>query len=195
MTMKKGKIFILSGPSGSGKTTLHERLLLSRRLKGKLVKSISVTTRPKRRGEKQGRDYYFISQKEFLEKRKKRLLLEWQKVFDNFYGTPRKAVNKLLKKGKSVLLCIDVKGAAVVAEKCPQAVKIFVEVPSMDELKRRLKKRGSESPESLSLRLKIAEKEMKEAKKYHYVIVNDMICKAVSELERIILRELDAESE
>ena len=129
--MRKGKIIIISGPSGSGKTTLHKKLLLSRRLKRKLVKSVSVTTRPKRPLEKHGRDYLFISKKDFFKKRRAGYFLESKKVFDRYYGTPRKAVDKILKKGKNVLLCIDVKGAKTVFIKRPKAVKIFIKAPSI----------------------------------------------------------------
>src|SRR5881392_3567491 len=108
--MAKGKIIIISGPSGSGKTTLHKMLLESTKLKEKLVKSISVTTRPMRGGEKEGRDYIFVSVLKFQYKIKAGHFLEWQKVFDNYYGTPKKNVRDLLKAGKNVLLCIDVKG-------------------------------------------------------------------------------------
>jgi guanylate kinase len=104
--MAKGRIVIISGPSGSGKTTLHKMLLESPLLRGKLVKSISATTRPNRPGEKNGRDYLFISVKMFLYKINAGQFLEWQKVFDNYYGTPKKAAKELLSTGKHVLLCI-----------------------------------------------------------------------------------------
>src|SRR3989338_6159784 len=109
--MSKGRIIIISGPSGSGKTTLHQRLLLSRRLKKKLVKSVSVTTRPKGPGEKHGCDYLFVSQETFRRRKKTGYFLEFKKFFGNYYGTTQKAVDRALKSGKNVLLCIDVKGA------------------------------------------------------------------------------------
>src|SRR5689334_16611038 len=112
--MSSGRIIIISGPSGSGKTTLHKKLLASRRLKGKVVKSISATTRPRREGEIDGRDYIFLNQDDFVKKQKTGYFLESQKVFDYYYGTPAQNVEALLKKGKYVLLCIDVKGAKVV---------------------------------------------------------------------------------
>ena len=122
----RGKIFILSGPSGSGKTTLHNKLLKSRRLKGKLIKSISMTTRPRRSGEVNGRDYFFTSKKKFFEKRSAGHFLEWKKVFDNYYGTPKRNVERTLKTGKSILLCIDVKGANAVRRRKKGAIGIFV---------------------------------------------------------------------
>jgi len=189
--MKKGRIIIISGPSGSGKTTLNRKLLQSKRLKKKLVKSISVTTRLARLGEKNGRDYLFVSRKLFLFKKRAGHFLEWQKVFDNYYGTPRKAVEQLIKSGKSVLLCIDVKGARTVSRKCPDAIKIFIMPPSLVILNERLAKRGTETPTSLSLRLAIAQREMKEASQYQYVLVNDQLTIASNRLESIILSELN----
>ena len=102
--MKIGRIIIISGPSGSGKTTLYKKLLASRKLKDKVVKSISVTTRSRRSGEVDGRDYIFLKSEEFLQKREKGYFLESQKVFDSYYGTPAENVKKLLQAGKYVLL-------------------------------------------------------------------------------------------
>ena len=184
--MLNGKIFILSGPSGSGKTTLHKMLLASKRLAGMLVKSVSITTRQRRRGEILGCDYFFLTQKQFLLKIKKNQFLEWQKVFDNYYGTPKDYVQKLLKKGKNILLCIDVKGAEVVRSKEPNTVAIFIKVPSFTILKKRLLARGSDSPESIKVRLMTARQEMLEAKKYDYVVINDDLKKALKELESIV---------
>src|SRR3990167_10236337 len=152
--MPKGKIIIISGPSGSGKTTLQKELLAGKKFRARLMKSISATTRPRRSGEKNGRDYLFLTRKQFLDKIRKGYFLEWQKVFDHYYGTPGNYVERLLKKDKNVLLCIDVKGAAVVRRACPEAVTVFIKAPSLSILKKRLKARGSESAEDLRLRLK-----------------------------------------
>lgn len=191
--MSRGRVVIISGPSGSGKTTLHQKLLLSRLFKGKLVKSISATTRPKRLGEKNGRDYLFISRKDFLAKRRAGYFLEWQKVFENYYGTPQKNVNALLERGKHVLLCIDVKGAKVVRRKCPDAVTVFIKAPSWPALKKRLKSRNSENRNELQLRLRIAKQEMQEAEKYKYVVVNDVLSLALKKLKSIIAEEIRKE--
>lgn len=191
--MNKGKIFILSGPSGSGKTTLLKKLLDSKKFKNLLVKSVSVTTRDKRPCEVHGRDYFFISRKSFEDKIEKGQLLEWQKVFDsNYYGTPAQQVYRLLKKGISVLLCIDVKGAAIVREKDPLSISIFIKVPSVAVLRKRLSARGTESADSLNLRLNIAKEELLEIKNYKYVVINDNLKKALRELEKIILKEIAA---
>ena len=188
--MKKGKIFILSGPSGSGKTTLYKKLLASRKLAGRLVKSISMTTRSRRPGEKHGRDYLFVDEQAFLKMKKAGQFLESQKVFDNFYGTPKKFVEKLLAQGKHVLLAIDVKGAKVVSRKIPKAYRIFIKAPSWNDLKQRLQGRGSEHKDSVQLRLKTARRELKEAKNYDRVIVNDRLTHAFKELEAVVLAQI-----
>ena len=187
---QKGKIFVLSGPSGSGKTTLHERLLSNKNVKNKLVKTISATTRTRRKGERHGKDYLFFTEKQFLHRIRIGYFLEWQKVFDDYYGTPRKPVEQLLEKGKNVLLCIDVKGARVVFRQFKEAVGIFVKTPSFAVLKKRLQKRASENKKTLQKRLDVAKRELKEAKRYRYVVVNDILTKAIKKLETIILKEL-----
>jgi len=187
---RKARIVIISGPSGCGKTTLHKALLLSPLLKGKLVKSISATTRDKRQGERPGRDYLFLSTKTFEERIKKDYFLEWEKVFEHYYGTPKKQALNLLKKGINVLLCIDVKGAKTVAREFPQALKIFIKAPSMKVLAARLQARGSESKESLELRLKVARRELKEARVYDHVVINADLNKALGMLQQIVYEEL-----
>lgn len=188
--MARGRIVIISGPSGSGKTTLHKMLLESPLLRGKLVKSISATTRPSRPDEKNGRDYLFISVKMFLYKINAGQFLEWQKVFDNYYGTPKKAVKELLSTGKHVLLCIDVKGAKVVHDIFPDALSVFIKTPSVAVLKERLETRAQDSRESTTLRLKIAQKELMEAKHYNFQIVNDRLDVAYRQLESIVVGAL-----
>ncbi len=185
-----GKIFIISGPSGSGKTTLYQKLLADRDLRGRIAKTISVTTRPMRAGEKNGRDYFFVSLKMFLYKRKADHFLESQKVFDNYYGTPQEQVYDLLRAGKNVLLCIDVRGARIVCQKFPEAVRIFVKTSSLEALKKRLEYRGSEDSGKIRQRLKTARQELKEVKWYRYVVVNDDLNKAYQELKQIMLKEL-----
>jgi len=190
----KGAIVIISGPSGCGKTTLHKALLVNPLLKGKLVKSISATTRDKRPGERSGRDYLFLSTKMFEERIKKGYFLEWEKVFDHYYGTPKKQALNLLKKGINVLLCIDVKGARTVSQEFPKSLKIFIKTPTLKVLEKRLKARGSESIESLKLRLKVAREELEEAKYYDYVVINDDLNKALGKLQQIVCEELQATS-
>ena len=188
----KARIVIISGPSGSGKTTLHKRLLEAPTLKGKLVKSISATTRPKRPGEKNGRDYLFLTTKMFEHKVRQGHFLEWQKVFGNYYGTPRRQAEALLNKGVNVLLCIDVKGARVVCGEFPRALKIFIKTPSMKVLRERLTRRASENDETLEARLKVAREEVKESKYYDHIVVNGHLDHAARKLESIVRRELGA---
>ena len=189
--MGRGKIVIISGPSGSGKTTLYKKLLASKKVKGNLVKSISVTSRPMRKGEKEGRDYFFVSLKMFLHKKRKRHFLESEKVFDNYYGTPYKNVRELLGAGKNVLLCIDVKGTKTVCQKISNVVTIFVKAPSIQTLKFRLNKRGSENGDVVRLRLAAARKEMREAIHYRHTIINDNLRTAYRQLEAIVCAELN----
>ena len=187
-----GRIVIVSGPSGSGKTTLHKMLLASPKLKDRLVKSISATTRLPRAGERDGKDYIFLTPNQFLSHRRQGYFLEWQKVFNQYYGTPNRCVQQLLRQGKNVLLCIDVKGARVAWRKHPRALKIFIKVPSLAILKKRLLARGTEDPSDLALRLATARKEMQEARHYDHVIVNDRLREAYRHLEQVVLHELGA---
>jgi len=187
---KRARIVIISGPSGCGKTTLHKALLASPIVKGKLVKSISATTRAKRPGEKDKKDYIFLSTEKFEENIKKGYFLEWERVFDKYYGTPKRQALNLLKKGINVLLCIDVKGARAVAQEFPKALRVFIKAPSMKILEARLRARGSESAESLAMRLSVARKELKEAKYYDHLIINADLNKALGQLQEIVCHEL-----
>lgn len=186
MWNKKGKLFVISAPSGSGKTTLCQKLL--KRLSGKrnLVRSISVTTRKKRRGERAGRDYFFISPKEFLRRKKANQLLEWAKVLDNFYGTPRTFVEKHINRGDDVLLSIDVQGARKIKRKVRGAVLIFILPPSLGELEARLRRRSTELRREITRRLKLAKREMGFIKEYDYAVLNDKIESALKRLKEII---------
>lgn len=187
---RRGKIFVLSGPSGSGKTTLHNALLCDKKTRKSLVKTISATTRLPRAGEKNKVHYLFFSKKLFQSRIKLGYFLEWQKVFNDYYGTPKAQVKRVLKSGRSVLLCIDVKGAKVVFDLFPDAVGIFVKAPSLDVLQKRLQGRGTEDKKVVAHRLAVARKELKEVKRYRYVIVNSQIKTAVKELKRIVEQEL-----
>ncbi|MFH1655167.1 MAG: guanylate kinase [Candidatus Omnitrophota bacterium] len=186
---RKGIIFIVSGPSGSGKTTLCKKLLEQELIKGSLVKTVSVTTRTRRKGEKTNKDYQFITKNEFLRKKTRGQLLESQEVFGFFYGTPKSFVRDNLKKGKDVLLCIDVKGAQAVKKKYPKACGIFVMPPSLQVLRQRLEERSTETKGHMQQRLKIAKWEMVFAKKYDYVILNNRLNVALAQLEAAIIIE------
>ncbi len=181
-----GKIIVISGPSGSGKTTLYSSLMKKASLRRKLARTISVTTREKRGGEINGKDYFFISRREFINKIKQGQFLEHEKVFDNYYGTLKSQVRQKLEQGKNVVLAIDVKGAKTVKALHKKAVLIFIKPPSTAILKARLVKRGTEDKKTLNARLKRAFMEMKQAGKYDYVVVNNGLKQATQKLENII---------
>jgi len=186
---RKGIIFIVSGPSGSGKTTLCKKLLEQKLIKNSLVKTISITTRPKRKNETANKDYRFVSETEFLKRLARGQLLENEKVFGFFYGTPKSFVEANLKKGKDVLLCIDVKGAQAVKKMYPGACTIFIMPPSIEVLQHRLRERSTETQHHMAERLKIAQWEMEFAEKYDYVIINNRLNVALAQLEAAIIIE------
>lgn len=186
--MKTGQIIIFSGPSGSGKTTLYKKVLKDPQFRDRIFKITTVTTRSPREGEQNGKDYIFISREQFFYKERAGYFLESQKVFDNYYGTPKDRVQKMLWAGKNVLLCIDVKGARAVSRQFPEAIKVFIKAASLSVLKKRIQKRGVGSKEDLDLRLKIARQELKEAKNYQYVVLNDNLKHCYKSL-KVILQE------
>lgn len=166
-----GQLFILSAPSGAGKTTLLKKVM---RDVGKLAFSVSHTTRSPRTGEKDGVDYHFVSVNEFKAMRDQNLFLEWAEVHGNFYGTSRLEVAKKLEQGFDIILDIDVQGAAIIAaDKSVRAVSVFVAPPSLAELERRLRGRGTDSEETIKVRLGNAAEEMSCADAYEYLVIND----------------------
>lgn len=183
---KKPNLFILSAPSGCGKTSIVNKVLQS--LRG-VSRSVSVTTRLPRGREKIRRDYYFVSETSFKNKAKKGDFLEWTKNFGYYYGTPKKAVYDKLKKGNDLILTIDVKGALQVRRKMSDRVMIFIRPPSLEELLRRLRKRGTDKSKEISKRLRIAKKEISFSRKYDYIIINDKLEDAVRKLKSIIIAE------
>ncbi|MDP3790463.1 MAG: guanylate kinase [Candidatus Omnitrophota bacterium] len=186
-SMREGKLFIVSAPSGCGKTTLCKKLL---RHKLNLSHSVSVTTRPPRPGEIEGKDYFFVSLEEFRAMAKRKEFLENEENFGYFYGTPKKFVENLLAKGKNVLLSIDVKGAARISALYPgKSVLIFIMPPTLGVLKKRLESRMTDPAHSISNRLKIAKHEIKYKGRYDYVVVNDRLDTACRKLKNIIKKE------
>ena len=185
---KPGKLVIVSGPSGSGKSTVVQRLLVESELP--LVLSVSATTRPPRAGEENGRDYVFLSDEEFQSKRKSGAFLECKEVFGRgyWYGTLGNVVSTGLNEGKWVLLEIDVQGALAVLQGYPQAVTIFVHPGSMAELEKRLRNRGTESPESIQRRLDVAAEELALRHHYTHEIINDEIDKTVQQLCKLLVQ-------
>ncbi len=183
-----GKLVIVSGPSGSGKSTVVQRLLVESELP--LALSVSATTRPPRAGEGNGREYVFLSDEEFQSKRKSGEFLECKEVFGRgyWYGTLRNVVSSGLSEGKWVLLEIDVQGALAVLQVYPQAVTIFVHPGSMAELEKRLRNRGTESPESIQRRLDVAAEELALRHHYTHEIINDEIDKTVQQLCKLLVQ-------
>ena len=184
--MKRGNLFVLSGPSGVGKGTVLKRLLKEY---DDIEYSISATTRPSRRGEINGKDYFFLSVEEFFQMVDNNQFIEWAEVHGNFYGTPREYVEKTLQEGKDIILEIDIQGARKVRESCPDAIYVFLLPPSFSELEKRLNKRGTEDEKSKEIRLKNAREELKELVNYDYRIVNDNLEEAVEKLKAIIVAE------
>ncbi len=187
MTKNKAKLIIFTGPSGVGKGTILADFF--KKVDNNIVYSISNTTRAPRDGEINGMHYFFISKDEFEKLIKENAFLEYACYSGNFYGTSKKFVEEKLKEGKSVLLEIELQGALQVMSKCPEAVTIFIKPPSFDELEKRLRGRHSESEESIKKRLMIAEDELNNANKFHYVIENKVVDEAVDELIKIYNKE------
>jgi guanylate kinase len=184
--MKKGNLFILSGPSGVGKGTILEELF---KIFDDIRYSISVTTRKPREGEVNGKDYFFISEKKFFQMRDNNEFIEWAKVHNNYYATPKKFVNDTINSGKDIILEIDIQGAKQLKENYPELIYIFLIPPSFNELKNRLEHRNTEDKKNKVIRLNNAIQEMKEIKEYNYLIVNDTINETVEKLRAIIIAE------
>jgi guanylate kinase len=182
MVSRRGLILILSSPSGAGKTTLTRSLVDGQA--GEL--SISVTTRQKRPSEIAGRHYHFIEKDEFIAMRDRDELLEWAEVHGNFYGTPRKPVERALASGRDMIFDIDYQGTRQVREKLPDdVVTVFVLPPSFKELKARLERRAEDAPEVIAKRLANARVEMERWVEYDYVIVNEYLDDSFQRLKAI----------
>jgi guanylate kinase len=186
MTRGAPEIIVVSGPSGVGKSTVVDLVLEKA---PRLVRSISLTTRPARGRERDGVEYRFVSPEEFAGRRDRGELLEWAEVHGNLYGTSAEFVEKELAEGNSVLLEIDVQGGMLVKEKRPGAVTIFISPPSWEVLERRLRGRGTDREVIIAKRLENAKKEMEFAHLYAYKVVNDDLRRCVSEVARIIETE------
>ncbi len=192
--MKKGLLIILSGPSGVGKGTIRKKVFKHKNLN--LVYSVSMTTRKPRKKEVPDKDYYFVSEEEFLENIKNDNLLEYCQFVGNYYGTPKDKVEAWLNNNKNVFLEIEINGATQVLNKLKgnkdyRVISIFLLPPSLKELENRIRKRRSESEEVIKERLEKARREINKHDGYDYVVVNDYLNRASKEIIKIILNNIN----
>ena len=183
--MNKGRLIIFSAPSGCGKGTMLAEILKDKNYRC----SVSATTREPREGEKNGINYYFLTRKEFEQKISENSFLEYAEYCQNYYGTLLSEVDDYLEKGTDVILEIEVQGALKVMQKRQDAVSVFIAPPSINELRRRLKKRGTETEAVIEERVSQAEREISQAKNYDYIIVNDVLENAVSDFFAVMRAE------
>lgn len=183
MNEKTGRIFILSGPAGSGKNSVYDGLC---KLSDSIAQTVSATTRKPRINEKDGVDYYFISQADFLRRIENGDFLEYVNYGGNYYGTLKSELPRLSSLGKTAVLIIDVNGACRIKEEFPAAVTIFIVPPSADELLRRITDRGGNTAEEIHRRMEIAQEEMKLRCKYDYCVINDSLQNCVETVYNII---------
>ena len=186
LSKRQGAIFIISAPSGAGKTTLVKRLL---KLFPDVALSVSCTTRSRRPGEVAGRDYHFVTVKRFAAMRSSSAFAEWAKVHGCWYGTPRAPLERTVRRGRDVLLDIDVQGARKIKRQYPGAVAIFVLPPSWRELRQRLASRGTDRRETIQRRLENGRREIRELMRYDYVVINRELRRAVKSLRAIVSAE------
>ena len=184
--MDKGVLVVVSGLSGAGKGTICKRLLEKY---PDYVLSVSVTSRKPREGEEHGREYFFITKEEFEDRINQGKLLEFAQYVGNYYGTPKDWVEEQLNAGKDIVLEIELQGAFQVRKKIPEAVLIFVLPPDMEELKRRLVNRGTETMEEIDRRIQRAMEEIEFVPEYDYVIINEDVEKSVDMLHNIVRSE------
>jgi guanylate kinase len=181
-----GNLIIISSPSGGGKGTIIKEVLDTLPDVGY---SVSLTTRPPRFGEEEGRHYHFVTKRQFEEEIANDTFLEYAEVHGNLYGTSRIETERITDNGRDVILEIDVQGALQVMEKLPAAVSIFIMPPSFEVLKARLTSRATENNEDLELRLRNSHDEIKQYEKFDYIVVNDHVAAAARKLAAIILAE------
>lgn len=184
---KTGQIIVISAPSGSGKSTIIKRLLENDSKTRWL--SVSATSRSPRQGEKDGINYYFLSKEDFEEKIKVGYFLEYTNYAENYYGTPKQYIKEKIDQGIDVILEIEIEGAKNIKKLIPEAIFIFIIPPSLKDLVKRLKKRGTETNDKILKRFHETYKEINEVTKYNYVVINDEVETAVDKVEAIIKAE------
>ena len=184
---KTGQIIVISAPSGSGKSTIIKRLLENDSKTRWL--SVSATSRSPRQGEKDGINYYFLSKEDFEEKIKEGYFLEYTNYAENYYGTPKQYIKEKIDQGIDVILEIEIEGAKNIKKLIPEAIFIFIIPPSLKDLVKRLKKRGTETNDKILKRFHETYKEINEVTKYNYVVINDEVETAVDKVEAIIKAE------
>ena len=184
---KRGMLIVLSGPSGVGKGTVRKEIFSQEG--NKFDYSISMTTREKRPGEVDGKDYYLVTKEEFENEIANGGMLEYAQYVDNYYGTPLKYVNEMLDSGKDVFLEIEVKGAMQVRKKCPDGLFIFLTPPDLMELRQRLINRGTDDIAKINKRMKTAVEEIEMMQNYDYAVVNDEVPRAAEKIKTIIRAE------
>ena len=184
---KRGMLIVLSGPSGVGKGTVRKEIFS--REDNTFHYSVSMTTRKKRLGEVDGKDYFFVSKEEFEKEIENGGMLEYAKYVDNYYGTPLKYVNEMLDQGKDVFLEIEVKGAMQVREKVPDGLFIFLTPPDLMELRQRIINRGTDDLATIDKRMEKAVGEIEMMQNYDYAVVNDEVPKAAEKIQTIIRAE------
>ena len=185
-TKKRGTLIVISAPSGAGKGTVISKLLEK---ENNLWLSVSATSRAPRTNDIEGETYYFYSKEEFENKIKEGYFLEYAEYARNYYGTPKKFIEEKLNEGIDVILEIEIQGAMQIKNLIPESIFIFIMPPTLEELKRRLVGRNTDSKEKIIERFKIAYKEINEVSKYNYVVVNDEVDNAVSKIQAIIKAE------
>lgn len=189
---RQGRLFVVSGPSGVGKGTLVAEAL---KKLPHLRRAVTYTTRPPRPNEKDGHDYHFVNLSEFERLKVDGAFLEWAEVYGNFYGSPKHEVERLRRDGEDVVLVLDVQGALAVKRKCPDAKLIFIEPPSLDELRQRLEEKGTDTADVIASRLAKAKGEMEQASHFDHRILNDTLGHAVDKSVALMRRHDGGEGE